>query len=159
MSEQDEELENSGIENGEHDDTEDTETSFEEQEFYNWCDANDIDRAVDGKDEDDRKSFEKIKRHFVIAVKEKRLVIDGEKIVYTVSDRSPNAGTKLTITYPNGRAMLAMDGYKDNQQQQKLQAFIAAISGVQKRDIQTIATLGKKDYQLFVDIAVLFLTE
>jgi hypothetical protein len=159
MGEQDEELENVSIENGGHDDAENTETSFEEQEFYNWCDANDIDRAVDGKDEDDRKSFEKIKRHFTAAVKEGRLVADGNKIVYTVSDHSPNAGTKLTITYPNGRAMLAMDGYKDNQQQQKLQAFIAAISGIQKRDIQIIATLGKKDYQLLADIAILFLTE
>jgi hypothetical protein len=159
MREPDEELENSDIENTGHDDAENTETSFEEQEFYNWCDANDIDRAVDGKDEDDRKGFEKIKRHFVTAVKEKRLVVDGDKIIYTVSDRSPNAGTQLAITYPNGRAMLAMDGYKDNQQQQKIQAFIAAISGVQKRDIQTIAILGKKDYQLLTDIAILFLTE
>jgi hypothetical protein len=158
MREQDEEMENSGIGNGEHDDAENTETGFEEQEFYNWCDANDIDRAVDGMDEDERKSFEKIKRHFVAAVQEKRLVVDGNKIIYTVSDRSPNAGTELVINYPNGRAMLAMDGYKDNQQQQKLQAFIAAISGVQKRDIQTVATLGKKDYQLLQDIAILFLT-
>jgi hypothetical protein len=138
---------------------ENEETTFEELEFYNWCDANDIDRAVDGMDDDDRKSFEKIKRHFTTAVKENRLVVDGNKIIYTVSDRSPNAGTKLTVAYPNGRAMLAMDGYKDNQQQQKLQAFMAAISGVQKRDIQTIATLGRKDYQLLQDIAVLFLTE
>jgi hypothetical protein len=159
MYEQDEKAENTNIESAGRDEAEYTETTFEEQEFYNWCDANDIDRAVDGKDEDDRKSFEKIKRHFVTAVKENRLVVDGNKIIYTVSDRSPNAGTKLTITYPNGRAMLAMDGYKDNQQQQKLQAFMAAISGIQKRDIQTIATLGKKDYQLLQDIAILFLTE
>jgi hypothetical protein len=137
---------------------ENEEMVFEEQEFNNWCDANDIDHSIDGMDEDDRKSFEKMKRHFAAAIKEKRLVVDGNKIIYTVSDRSPNAGTQLTITYPNGRAMLAMDGYKDNQQQQKLQAFIAAISGVQKRDIQTIAALGKKDYQLLQEIAILFLT-
>jgi hypothetical protein len=137
---------------------ENEETAFEEQEFNNWCDANDIDRSVDGMDEDDRKSFEKVKWHFTAAIKEKRLVVDGNKIVYTVSDRSPNAGTRLTITYPNGRAMLAMDGYKDNQQHQKLQAFIAAISEVRKSDIQTIAALGKKDYQLLQEIAILFLT-
>ncbi|MDR2097701.1 MAG: hypothetical protein LBP37_04195 [Spirochaetaceae bacterium] len=144
---------------GQENEKEETGATFEEQEFYNWCDANDIDRAVDGKDEDERKSFERMKRHFVTAVKEKRLVVDGNKIIYTVSDRSPNAGTELTVTYPNGRAMLAMDGYKDTQHHQKLQAFIAAICGVQKRDIQTIAALGKKDYQLLVDIATLFLVE
>jgi hypothetical protein len=135
------------------------ETTFEEQEFYNWCDANDIDRAVDGMDEDDRKNFEKIKRHFAVAIKEKRLVIDGDKITYTVSDRSPNKGATFTVSRPNGRAMLAMDGYKENQQQQKLQAFIAAITGTPKRDIQNIANLDKKDYQILQDVAILFLTE
>jgi hypothetical protein len=137
----------------------DDEITFEEQEFYNWCDANDIDRAADGMDEEDRKDFEKIKRRFAAAVREKRLVIEGDKLVYTVSERSPIKGRELTISSPNGRAMLAMDGYKENQQQQKLQAFIAAISGVEKRNIADIATLNKKDYQFLQGVAILFLTE
>jgi hypothetical protein len=134
------------------------ETTFEEQEFYNWCDANDIDRAVDGMDEDDRKNFEKIKRHFTTAIKEQRLVVDGDHFVYTVSDRSPNAGEKFTVKRPNGRAMLAMDGLKENQQNQKLIAFIAAISGVEKRDIVKISGLDNKDYKVLQDVAILFLT-
>jgi hypothetical protein len=136
----------------------DSEVTFEEQEFYNWCDANDIDHAVDGMDEDDRKGFEKLKRRFAAAVREKRLVVDGNKLIYTVSERSPARGKELTISPPNGRAMLAMDGYKETQQQQKLQAFIAAISGVEKRNIADIATLNRKDYQFLQDVAVLFLT-
>jgi DNA-nicking Smr family endonuclease len=134
------------------------ETTFEEQEFYNWCDANDIDRAVDGMDEDDRKNFEKIKRHFTMAIKEQRLVIDGDHFTYTVSERSPNAGDKFTVKRPNGRAMLAMDGLKENQQNQKLIAFIAAISGVEKRDIIKISGLDNKDYKVLQDVALLFLT-
>jgi hypothetical protein len=132
--------------------------SFEQQEFYNWCDANDIDRAVEGMDDDDRKSFLKIERHFTTAIKEKRLVVDGDKLVYTISDRSPTKGEKLTVRRPNGRAMLAMDGYKESQQNQKLQAFIAAISGVEKRDSQKISTLDDKDYKVLQDVALLFLT-
>jgi hypothetical protein len=132
--------------------------TFEEQEFYNWCDANEIDRAVEGMDEDDRKSFEKIKRHFTLAIKEKRLVVDGDKFTYTVSDHSPNAGAKLTVSRPNGRAMLAMDGYKEHCQNQKLQAFMAAITGTQKRDIQNISCLDNKDLQILQDTAILFLT-
>jgi hypothetical protein len=134
------------------------ETTFEEQEFYNWCDANDIDRAADGMDEDDRKSFEKVKRHFAAAITEQRLVIDGDHFVYTVSERSPNAGDKFTVRRPNGRAMLAMDGFKENQQNQKLIAFIAAISGVEKRDIVKISALDNKDYKVLQDAAILFLT-
>jgi hypothetical protein len=134
------------------------ETTFEEQEFYNWCDANDIDHAIDGMDEDDRKSFEKIKRHFTAAIKEKRLVVEGDHFTYTVSERSPNAGDKFTVKRPNGRAMLAMDGFKENQQNQKLIAFIAAISGVEKRDIVKISGLDNKDYKVLQDVAILFLT-
>jgi hypothetical protein len=138
--------------------TEDGETTFEEQEFYNWCDANDIDRAVEGIDEDDRKNFLKIKRHFTAAIKEKRLIVEGDHFAYTVSERSPNAGDKFTVKRPNGRAMLAMDGYKENQQNQKLIAFIAAICGVEKRDISKISALDDKDYKVLQDVAVLFLT-
>jgi hypothetical protein len=132
--------------------------TFEEQEFYNWCDANDIDRAVDGMDDDDRKGFEKTKRHFTEAIRDKRLVVDGDKFTYTVSARSPNPGRQFKVSRPNGRAMLAMDGYKENQKHQQLQAFIAAISGTAKRDIQVIAELDKKDYQILLDAATLFLT-
>jgi hypothetical protein len=138
--------------------TEESEITFEEQEFYNWCDANDIDRGIDGMDDDDRKSFLKIKRHFTAAIKEKRLIVDGDHFTYTVSERSPNAGQKLAVKRPNGRAMLAMDGYKENHQNQKLIAFIAAISGVEKRDISEISALDDKDYKVLQDVAILFLT-
>ena len=152
MRNENEELESEGLESKK------PTISFEEQEFNNWCDANDIDRAVDGMDDDDRKNFEKIKRRFCLAIKQKRLVIDGDTFSYTISERSPNAGKVLNVSRPNGRAMLAMDGYKENQQQQKLQAFIAAITGTQKRDIATISELDSKDLQLLQDVAILFLT-
>jgi hypothetical protein len=133
--------------------------SFEKQEFFNWCDANDIDHATEGMDDDTRKDFVKIERHFTTAIKEKRLTVDGDKFIYTVSEKSPNAGEKLTVRRPNGRAMLAMDGFKENAQNQKLQSFIAAICGVEKRDISKISQLDSKDYKVLQDTAVLFLTD
>ena len=135
------------------------EITFEKQEFFNWCDANDIDHATEGMDEKDRTAFEKIERHFTGAIKEKRLTVDGEKFVYTVSEKSPNAGEKFTVKPPNGRAMLAMDGFKGTNENQKLQAFIAAICGVEKRDISKISGLNIKDYRVLQDVAILFLTE
>ena len=133
-------------------------TSFETLEFFNWCDANDIDRATEGMDENDRNNFQKIKRRFTTAIKEKRIEVDGTKFTYTVSKMSPNAGEKFTVGRPNGRAMLAMDSFKENAQNQKLQAFIAAICGVEKRDIQKISQLDYKDYKVLQDVAILFLT-
>jgi hypothetical protein len=145
-----EEIENAEDENG---------ISFAEQEFFNWCDANRIDHEAAAMDEDDAKSFHKIKRHFTDAVDERRIVIDGKNIIYTISDMSPKlmAGKQFTIRRPNGRALLAMDGYKDTQQMSKLEAFMAAICGIEKRDIRDITGLDSLDHQFIQDIAILFL--
>jgi hypothetical protein len=131
------------------------EPSFEEQEFYNWCDANDIDRAVDGMDDDDRKAFQKIKGHFVKAVNEKRLIVEGTKVLYTISRFSETAGEVITISRPRGKDFIAMDGFKDSQQMQKFNAFISSIAGKEK---SYTARLDVLDRQLLQDIGTLFLT-
>jgi len=131
-----------------------------EQEFIAYCEANEFDYDEAGMDEDNRRDFVRIKKRFMKAIAEKRLVIDGCKIIYTVSDRSKEtAGTKFTISRPNGRALLAMDGHKDTQQQTKLMNYMAALCGIPKHDIGKISSLDKKDYQLIQDVAILFLTE
>jgi len=135
------------------------EISFEKQEFYNWCDANEIDRAIESMDNEDRKNFEKIEKRFTKAVEEKRIIINGDQLEYTVSEKSPNKGEKFTVRRPNGRAMLAMDSFKETAGHQKLQNFITAICGVEKRDISKISALDIKDYKVLQDIALLFLTD
>ena len=136
-----------------------TDITFEQQEFFNWCDANDIDHAKEGMDDDDRKSFQKMERHFTTAIKEGRIIFDGDNFIYTVSKKSPNAGEKFTVKRPNGRAMLAMDGYKENASNQKLQAFIAAMCDIKKSDISKISSLDNKDLKVLQDVAILFLTD
>ena len=135
--------------------------SFEEGEFRRYCEANEFDYDELGMDEGDRKDFVKIKKRFMKAIKEKRLTVDGEKVLYTVSDRSPKemAGTKLTISRPNGRTLLAMDGHKDTQQQTKLLSYMAALCRIPRNEISKISSLDKKDHQIIQDIAMLFLTE
>jgi hypothetical protein len=151
---------NTDNDNDDNDDKESaTGITFEDQEFFNWCDENEIDRAIESMGDDDRKSFEKIKRHFTAAIKEKRLIVEGDHFVYTVSDKSPNRGKILNVRRPNFRALTAMDGYKDTAAMQKIQNFIAAICGVEKRDIAQIANLDKKDYTVLQDVAILFLTD
>jgi len=136
------------------------EMSFEEQEFKNYCEANDFDCNEEGMDEDTRRDFIKFKKRFTRAVAEKRIVIDGDRMEYTVSEKSKEmAGQKLNICPPNGRALLAMDGYKDNQQQNKLLAYIAALCKIPRNEINKISSLDRRDYQFLTGVATLFLTE
>jgi hypothetical protein len=106
-------------------------------------------------EEEDRKDFKKIKKRFMKAVGEKRLVVDGTKIEYTISRFSKkNAGQTLTISRPIGRDFIAMDGFRDTQQMQRFQAFIASIAKTEK---SLVANLDIEDRQLLVDIGTLFL--
>jgi len=134
-------------------------TTLAEQEFTAYCEANEIDCDELAMDEDTLKDFVKIKKRFVRAITEKRLVVNGCKIEYTVSDKSVGmAGQKITIGRPTGRTMLAMDGYKDSQQASKLLAYMAALCNMSKTEIHKISGLDKKDHQIIQDAAILFLT-
>jgi hypothetical protein len=130
------------------------EVDFAEREFFNFCDANDIDHAEEDMEEDERKDFCKIKKRFMKAVNEKRVVVDGCKLVYTVSKFSPNAGDEITVSPPIGKDMMAMDGIKDTHQVEKFQAYLASIT---KQNRSAISRLAMRDWQFLQDIAVLFL--
>jgi hypothetical protein len=134
---------------------ENTETSLAEQEFINYCEANEIDHDECVMDDDDRKAFQKIKGRFMKAVNEKRLVVDDTKIIYTVSHFSETAGETLTISRPKGRDFIAMDGFKDTQQMQKFNAFVSSISGKEKSYVSRLDVL---DRQFLQDIGTLFIT-
>ncbi|MDR1251108.1 MAG: hypothetical protein LBK62_02970 [Treponema sp.] len=138
-----------------NDDDEDSGITFAEQEFINWCDANGIDHTEEDMEEEDRRDFKKTKKRFMRAVDEKRLVVDGTKIEYTISRFSKkNAGQTLAISRPIGRDFIAMDGFRDTQQMQRFQAFIASIAKTEK---SLVANLDIEDRQLLVDIGTLFL--
>jgi hypothetical protein len=152
---EDEQLEDEELKDSDTEPDEDDDISFAEQEFINWCEANGLDNAEEDMEEEDRKDFRKIKKRFMKAVDEKRLVVDGMKIEYTISRFSKkNSGQKLTISRPIGRDFIAMDGFKDTQQMQKFQAFVASIAKTEK---SFVANLDIADRQFLTDIATLFL--
>jgi hypothetical protein len=128
---------------------------FAEREFRAWCGANDIDCAEEDMGEEDRAGFVKIKKRFCRAITEKRLVTDGVKLVYKVSSQSPQAGEEITVRRPTGKDLIAMDGFKDTQQMQKMQAFIASVCGKER---SFVARLDGRDYRFLQDAATLFLT-
>ena len=132
------------------------EKSLAEQEFINYCEANEIAYAEEDMDDESRADFAKIKKRFMKAVNAKRLVIDGTKLTYTVSKFSEGAaGDKLIISRPIGKDFIAMDGMKETQAMSKFNAFIASISGKEK---SYIAKLDVLDRQFLQDIGTLFLT-
>jgi len=128
--------------------------SFSEQEFANWCEANEIDYDENDMDEESLKDFLRIKKRFVKTVKVKRLVVDGTMLIYTVSKFSKAAGTQLTISRPDGGNIIAMDGNKGAGQLQKFQGYLASIAKTEK---SFIARLDISDYQFLADIGALFL--
>jgi hypothetical protein len=129
---------------------------FAEREFNAWCDANEIDHSEEDLDEEDRKDFERIKKRFCREISEKRLVIDGTALIYEVSKFSVSAaGDKITIHRPGGKDLMSMDGHKETQQIQKMQALIASICGKEK---SFVARLDMHDYRFLQGVAVLFLT-
>ena len=136
------------------------ETDFAMQEFARYCEANDFDCDKDGMDEDTRKDFEKIEKRFVKAINEKRVVFDGDTMIYTVSEKSKGmAGEKITVRPPHGRTLLAMDGFGKNQQQNQLLAYITAMCNFSRNESNKISSLDRKDYQLLMSVATLFLVE
>lgn len=126
-----------------------------ETEFERYCEANDIDCDIASMSEEDRKDFEPIKKRFIKACMEGRVVVDDRNITYTNSALSlPAFQEAVIISPPSGSAFMAMDGYKDSQAVHKLQSFISAMTG---KDIKYFAKLDRKDWLFYRDIATLFL--
>jgi len=125
-------------------------------EFASYCDANELDHDETQMTEDEIKDFSAIKRRFVKACKQGRVVVDGQKIVYTNSSFSPVnfAGEKVTITRPSGAAFSGMDGFKESQSVHKLHAFCSAMTG---KEVKYFSKLDIRDWQFYRDLATLFL--
>jgi hypothetical protein len=133
-----------------------TEKSFEGEEFIRYCEANSLDYNEEDMDEDDRKGFRAIKKWFMKAVKEKRLVVDGVKLLYTISEYSKDsAGKEIAIRRPIGRDFMAMDGLRETQSVQKLNGFIASMCDQEK---SFVARLDILDRQFLEGVGTLFLT-
>jgi hypothetical protein len=134
---------------------EEKEISLAEQEFSNYCEANGFEHEEDDMNDDDKKNFIKIKKRFIKAVDEGRLVVDGTNLIYTVSARSEfMGGKKITVRRPIGKDFLSMDGFKDTHSMVKFQSFIASFCDIKGSDV---AKLDIADRQFLQDVGTLFL--
>lgn len=127
-----------------------------EKEFLEWCDLNDIENDCAEMDEKEQDLFESAKKSAVKMIQKGRLIIDGEKLYYTVSNFSPAgfAGEKLTIGRPSGNIYLALDG-KNAGEMHRVNAAMSALLG---KDTGWLARLdAKADWAFLNKITQLFL--
>jgi hypothetical protein len=128
-----------------------------EAEFVAFCEANDIDCDMDGMTDDEKSDFEPIKKRFVKACMQGRLVVDGLVLKYTPSEftKMEFRGT-VEIKRPDGHAFMAMDGYKETQSAHKLQGFTSSMTG---QEVKYFSKIDAKDWMFYRDMATLFLVE
>ena len=127
-----------------------------EKEFLDWCELNDLETDVSEMDDKEKVLFEGAKKSAIKMIQKGRLVIDGEKLEYTISTFSPAgfSGEKLTITRPNGSIYLALDG-KNTGEMHRINAAMSALVG---KDTGWLAKLdAKADWTFLNRITQLFL--
>jgi len=128
-----------------------------EKEFDMFCKNNSIENNTADMNEDEKYSFEEIKKRFVKACMAGRVEVDGRSIKYTISNFSPEGfkGEIVTIKRPTGQSFSAMDDFKDNQGQKKTMAFVSAMTG---KEVRYFNKIDYTDYRFFADASTLFLS-
>ncbi len=128
------------------------EKTFEEQEFENWCNANELETDVSKMKEELVGAFEDLKKRFTKALKQQRLIVKGEELEYTLSKFSPDgfAGDKLIIKAPRGNAFI---GTSDDSAK-KTMALMSAMTG---KDIGYFGKLDIRDYLFLAGVVGAFL--
>jgi hypothetical protein len=127
-----------------------------EGEFAAFCEANDIEYEMDGMTDEERQDFEPIKKRFIKACMQGRLIVDSRSLKYTNSEFTEKAfQEEVTITRPSGHAFMAMDGYKETQSVHKLQGFVSSMTG---KEVKYFSKIDSSDWLFYRDMATLFLS-
>ena len=122
-----------------------------EKEFEKWAEIHGL--SFDEKIKD---KVEKPKKRVMDAFMNGSLILkDTGKLNYTVSKFSPQgyAGDDVEISGMTGKAWMAMDSYKDDQQIHQLIAVASAVTG---KDVGWFANLANTDFLFFTNLIALF---
>ncbi len=125
-------------------------------EFDAWRENCDLDFDENDLPDDQKALVDGCRRRFVKAMTGGRLVVDGEKLKYTISDKSPDGfkGREVEIKNPGARLKFAMDGFKDNQQAEREIAGMSALTG---QDVGFFRKLCMTDFNFFEGVIALFM--
>jgi len=125
-------------------------------EYTNWCEANGIEYDEAGMSDDEKKDYEGLKNRIVKAIQQGKAVVDGDNIIYTLSNYEGNMdGMKINVSAPTGKVFLGMDGYKETQQMHRMHGAMSALTGL---DIGVFAKLKLGDWRFFQSVLTLFLS-
>lgn len=130
-----------------------------ESEFNRWAEENDIDTDTAEMNEDEKKSFDNMKKKIVKSIASGQSVVNDEgNLEVTLGKNNPAgyAGTALTFKAPSAQAFLGIDNFKDNQNIHKMAAIMSAMTG---KDISYFSKICVKDFKLFMVIATFFLAD
>ena len=128
-----------------------------EAEFFRYCDNNEIEYDESSMNEDEKDSFDDIKKTFVKACMAGRVEVDGTSLKYTLSKFSAESvrNKPIILKRPGGNAFSSMDGFKERENVKKLHAFMSAMTG---QDLKYFTLVDALDWKFFSGMATLFLS-
>lgn len=126
-----------------------------EHEFGRLVDSWELDGDTSSMDDEDRDSFEALKRRVVLAICKGRLSIedDGTVSYELLAPKVPDVPA-LSFRVPTGSAVLSWDKYKERQSIHKLNAFMGEMSG---QSPAVFASMDGRDLKIVQALAQLFL--
>jgi hypothetical protein len=126
-----------------------------EEEFNRFAEAWDLDSDVSTMEEEDRQSFEVVKRRVVRKIESGHLTVD-EAGTPTYRPMAPtlDSAAEIVFTLPTGQALIQWDKFKDRQQIHKLNAFMGSMTG---QPPVLFAKMDGRDLKVCQSIAQLFL--
>lgn len=125
-----------------------------EAEFDRFCEEMDLDVDESVMDDDDRKSLAKARNKFVRAVMRGKLTVgNGGVPTYTYQ---PDGGDEVEISFPEpkGKAFLASDRGKKDQNMGKMFLIMAAMTG---KPASIFSDMPNRDVSVCMAVAQLFL--
>lgn len=126
-----------------------------ESEFSRFAESWELDDDVTSMEEEDRESFNTLKRRLTRAIRNGRLrVEDDSTLKFTLIDPKIPEIPEITFKIPTGSAVLAWDKYKERQAIHKLNAFMGEMSG---QSPTLFAGMDGRDLKIAQAIAQLFL--
>jgi len=128
-----------------------------ESEFDTFCENNEIEHDEAAMNDDEKTSFNAIKKRFIKACMAGRVEVEGTSLKYTISNFAPEGfrGDVLTLKRPGGHAFSAMDGFKDDRSIGRQIAFMSAMAGKEQKYFSKI---DGSDWKFIQDISTLFLS-
>ena len=128
------------------------------EEFEKICDSWEIDIDEVSMDHEEKVDIKGIKAKIIKAIRLGRLVYnDNEIMTYIVSNKSDDLGGKeLTIKRPKGKALTAMDQFKEQAGVTKGYAFLASMIS---QPIQFLNNLDGIDVKPLLALSTLFLSD